>query len=217
MIKKLSIITLAAVLPHLCYANAYLGIGAGPEFANFNQSATVVNPFTNVKDNTRLAGNGIFGSIFGGYGGYYQRFYLAGELNGNASSVAFQSSNSEFISGSTSTTHYRVQNSWGISLLPGYEVRESTLLYGRIGYVTGSLKVSTTDASLANVNHAITGFRYGAGVNQNFSEHFSARMEYSDTSYQNTTSRVVTGITTKTTTLSPETSQVEFALIYLFS
>ncbi len=216
--QKISGILLALVIPNWVYAHVYVGVGTGREFADFNQDATIVNPFSNVKDNTHLAGSGAFGSIFAGYDGIYQHFYLAGEINLDTSSVAFRSSNNEFINNTLSATHFRIQNSYGISVLPGYALNNYTLLiYSRLGYANGSLKISTTNTSLANVNPRISGFRYGIGIKQSFTDHISARIEYNNVNYQNTSFTVLTGNTTKNTIISPTVGQVEFGLIYSFS
>lgn len=213
MLKKSLAIFL--FFPSLSFANPYLGIGAGPEFADFNQSIRFMNPFSNVKENTHYAGNGIFGSFFGGYGGTYQRYYLGGEINLDGSSVTFKTSNTEFNNGTVSNSSYRVQNNFGISLMPGYVVKENTLLYGRLGYNNGNIKISTTDSSLQSINRRISGFRYGVGLNETFTEHFQARIEYNNTSYQNTSFTVMPGFNTKNTNISPIVSQFQFALIYV--
>lgn len=60
----------------------YIGGGVGPESADFEQNAHLVEGVvTDVTDKTDLSGWGLFGTLFGGYEFKHQRFYLAGELN----------------------------------------------------------------------------------------------------------------------------------------
>ncbi len=196
----------------------YVGAGLGPEATDFKQSSTIVSPGSfNVKNTTHFSGTGFFGSLFGGYAWNQKQFYLAGEANINMSSLDFQASNDEFIHSSFSETHYKMQHEVGLSILPGYLFTNTTLFYGRLGYANGNFKISTTDTSLTNINRNLSGFRYGLGMNQTITQHFSVRMEYSHIDYQNTSFTVVDGAVTKNTSISPKTDQVEFGLVYNFS
>jgi outer membrane immunogenic protein len=201
-----------------CQHGFYLGIGGGPDIADYKQSSTVVSPRDfNVKDTTHLSGTGLFGSLFGGYAWNYRQLYLAAEANIFISSLDFQSSNSEFIHKNFSNTDYKLQQGFGFSLLPGYQVTNTTLFYGRVGYSNDQFKISTTDVSLANVNRNLNGLRLGLGVNQALSQNFSVRMEYGHVSYQSTSFTTVDGTVTKSTKITPQTNQVEFGVIYNFA
>lgn len=195
----------------------YIGAGLGPDTADFKQARNVTRLGSfNVKDTTHLSGTGLFGSIFGGYGWNRNAFYLAGEINANASSVSFDSSNYEFVHSNFADTHYKIEHSFGVSLLPGYLLTDATLFYARVGYANGYFKISTTDSSLANVHKNLSGLRLGLGVNQSFTQQLGARMEYNHISYQSTSFSIVDGLTTIATRISPETNQVEFSLFYKF-
>ncbi len=218
MLRKIALVSTLLISTPCFSSSFYLGAGAGPEFASFNQAARIsqVGGF-DARDSTNLSGTGIFGTLFGGYGWTHNQFYLAGELNANLSSVGFQSSNEEVIRGTYSALHYRIQNSYGLSLLPGYLWKNDTLLYARVGYANGSLKISSSDSSIDNINQRIDGFRYGLGFRQGITKHVSARMEYSHIDYRSESFTVLTSnATTKSTTLTPKTNLVEFGLIYLF-
>lgn len=201
----------------------YVGLGSGLEGANFTQDAHVKqqeNQKVNfdVIDKQHQAGTGVFGSIFIGYGLNYCRFYLAGELNANASTVEFKSSNSEFIHKTFSNTYYKIRRSYGISLIPGLVLSNLSLLYARIGHVVGNFEISTTDLSLENQNKLLNGRRYGIGIKQSFYNRFSFIIDFSHIDYDQT--RLFTfaqkSNTSKGTKIKPETAQIEIGIVYNF-
>ncbi|OAI50039.1 hypothetical protein AYO45_00215 [Gammaproteobacteria bacterium SCGC AG-212-F23] len=220
MLRKTAIILGMLSFSTLAWGEGfYLGAGVGPDFANFKQSSSVIMPGSfNVKNTTQMAGTGIFGTLFGGYGWRQQQFYLAGEANIDTSSVESQASNDEFVHSSFSKTSYTIPNRFGLSVLPGYLLAQATLFYLRLAYANANFKISTTDTSLADVSKRLSGFRYGLGVNQEVSQHFAVRMEYSAIRYQNTTFTTFDKLSsvTKKTTITPESGQVEFGLVYNF-
>lgn len=215
MLKKAGITIALLLLSFTCHARFYVGAGFGPEAGNFDQTSYFKHlPDANVKDTEQFAGKGYFGSIFAGYTVRCKQLYLAGEINANASSDEFHSSNSEFIHQTFSTTHYKMRNGIGLSALPGL-CCNTLLIYARLGFINTNFEISTRDTSLANIDRRLNGFRYGIGIKQDFSPTLSARMEYSHVDYSTTHFFVVPDPgTTKRTSISPSTSQVEFALIY---
>lgn len=80
---------------------------------------------------------GLEGIIFGGYGGVIDdRFYLAGEL-GIGDSISL--SNYRNLSGSVRSTWNAI-----LSILPGYQMTEDSLIYLRVG--AGTTKFSTPNS-----------------------------------------------------------------------
>jgi len=219
---------LLLVSSSLCFAgDFYVGGGLGPEFADFRQDSTVqskggVAGTFYVKNQSHLAAKGIFGTVFAGYGEVFsterQDFYLAGEVNFNLSTANLTSYNKEFINMTFSKSDYRVQRSLGISLLPGILLTDTTLLYGRVGFSEGKFRVATTDPSLRKSSKYYNGFRYGFGLGQGVTEDWAIRVEYSDVAYRNVEmlTRDPISAVTKGTTISPQTSQTEFSLVYSF-
>lgn len=210
----------------LGYAGVYTGLGLGPDTIEFKQRSNVVyydaaNPTQgfNVIDKTHLSARGVFGTIFGGYEYLNNQFYLAGEINGNLSSAVFKSSNIERIHGSYSSTAYKIKNSVGISLLPGYQFSPATLFYGRLGLTNGHVKVITSDQSLENLSTNKGGFRWGLGARQAVSDHFSVRMEYSQINYKGANMATYDNLSnvSKRTRISPSQQLVEFGLVYSFA
>lgn len=102
------------------FAGAYVGASIGPEGAVFSQTAHVQNPSINVVDREHFAGYGVFGSLFAGYGRVHQHYYLAAELNANLSSLRYKLINDEYLFSSFNKTTFTMNNSEGVSLLPGY-------------------------------------------------------------------------------------------------
>ncbi|MEO8400848.1 MAG: outer membrane beta-barrel protein [Gammaproteobacteria bacterium] len=204
--------------PGFC-SGFYLGAGVGPEYASFKKDSHFVQGINaNVIDKSQLSGWGTFGSIFGGYGWIHKSFYLAGELNANVSSVNSHSSNSEYVHQTFSSTDYKMKHSYGISVIPGYLFSPITLFYARLGYTNSNFKISTSDASLANIDTNLDGFRFGAGIKQTISEKLAVRLECSQVNYQRKSMRVIVSpVITKTTKINPQTGQVEFGLIYNFA
>jgi outer membrane immunogenic protein len=217
--KKLALAALLSFSTSSFAAGFYLGAGLGPESAEFDQTSSIrqLSNF-NVQNKTNQSGAGIFGSFFGGYGWQRQQFYVAGELNVNTSSVAFRTSNKEFIHSSFASTRYTIPFSWGVSVLPGYLISPLTLFFARLGFIQGNFRSDTSDISLQTLHKNLNGVRYGAGIRQSVTKNLSVVMDYSRISYQNVSMSTfdVTSSTLKNTTISPTTNQVQFALMYEF-
>jgi outer membrane immunogenic protein len=204
----------------------YFGAGFGPEAQEFREDAAVAqigNFF--VKNHDYKSGRGMFGTIYAGYERYFPvqftdciSWYLAGEINGNLSSASFESYNKEFVHKNYSNTDFRVQRSWGVSLLPGVLLTDTTTLYSRIGYSRGRFKVATTDVSLQSLEVGLNGIRYGVGIKHELTDNVSLRMEYSNVGYDDTSMFTLdtVSLTSKNTIITPQVAQVEFGLIFNF-
>jgi outer membrane immunogenic protein len=198
-------------------ATPYWGIGIGPDTINFKQNAHITQLSTfNVTDITHLAGTGFFGTFFAGYYWLHNTFFLAVEGNGNLSAAEFQSSNSNITNPNISNTHYIMDNTYGVSILPGYQFSPSTLFYGRVGYANAHFEVNSSDVSLENVSRRLDGLRYGLGVKQAITEHIALRLDYSRINYSNTNLRTyeTSSSTNKITSIKPRQQLVEFGIIY---
>ncbi len=222
MSKKLIALILLSS-PLSCWAawgsGFYLGAGIGADTTDFKVTSTPQKSGEfSVINNTEEAAQGVLGDLFGGYSWHYQWFYLAAELNGNLSSAKFTTSNNELVHSSYSQTSYKINRSWGIGVLPGVLLPETTLLYGRVGYVDGDFHINTSDTSLVNANTWLDGLRLGVGLEKRIYKDFSIRAEYSHISYQKqsgTASDPSIGFTKKTD-VSPDSNQFEFAVDYRF-
>ena|GEM_PF-1690104 len=231
MLFKSSILTLLffTITFVMTLANAasgfYVGGGLGPEIANFRVTSHIkVTGVSNIKDDNQLSGTGGFASLFLGYGKPLSewglktnQFYLGGELNANASSLSHQNSNDEFFHRTFSTTTYRMRYSYGASILPGYLYTDNLLFYGRVGYSSANFTISTSDASLADINRNLNGIQWGLGVQPSLNKQLAMRMDYTYIVYQSTSiSTRPSSFVRKNTQFTPYVNQIEFALIYYF-
>lgn len=203
-------------------AGIYAGVGVGPDTIDFKQVSHISQPGVHgfdVLNKTYLSGTGAFGTIFAGYEMLHSNFYLAAELNGNASTSTFFSFNHEYQNINFSDTRYKLKRGYGVSLLPGYQFSLNTLFYGRLGYTNATFKSITTDSSLANLNNHRDGFRYGVGVKQKLNERVSMRMDYSRVNYSHTKMSTFDAIssTSKSTLIWPRQQLLEFGLVVSFA
>lgn len=133
---------------------------------------------------------GFVGGLFAGYGKYFDNFYLGAEIFANGSGAeatnSFNSSNDgQNVSGSIKTT---VGASYGVALLPGLKLNDSSLGYIRLGYNRANLKGQesfTDDGVTASTSKSNTqgGFNYGVGIETAIAQNVSLRGEYSHTDY----------------------------------
>lgn len=220
MLKKTNIISvLALLIATPCFSGFYIGAGVGPEGARFNRNAHITRTGTfDAIDKENYSGIGVFGTLFAGYGWNYKRFYLAGEINGNISSLEYKLTNIEYLHGTLSQTTFTIKSSEGISALPGFFLTENTLFYGRIGYINGRVKISESDPTILSATKNCDGLRWGLGLRQNITERWTVMMDYSQTRYQSIDSFVFVppAEVTKTTQIFPNSAQVAFGVIYNF-
>lgn len=220
MLKKANIIgSLSLLVTTPCFSGFYIGAGVGPEAARFNQNAHITRPGTfNVVDRENYSGMGVFGTLFAGYAWNYKRFYLAGEVNGNISSLEYKLTNIEYLHGNLSQTTFTIKSSGGISALPGFFLNENTLFYGRIGYINGRVKINESDPTIQSASSNADGLRWGLGLRQNILERWTVMMDYSQAHYQNIDSFVFEpfGGVAKSTQIFPNSAQVAFGIIYNF-
>lgn len=197
----------------------YLGTGIGVDATEFRITSypSQAGNF-NVINKTQVSAQGILGDLFAGYSLRYCWLSLAGEINGSLSSARFHTSNQDFVHDSFAGTTYKMNRSWGISVLPGIILPETTMLYGRVGYVSGYFNSETTDNSLANVSTRLNGLRYGLGIQKRLCKNLDMRFEYSRISYQDHSDTVFEpiGAVTKQTIITPFSNQFMLGAVYRF-
>ncbi len=182
----------------------YLGIGVGYDSYRVRQTldetifdiptgaAVFSDSFSQASSAT-----GWMGGIFAGYGRYFDTFYLGLEINANASNADATASNSDSF-GDSSYIKLKARTSYGIALLPGLKVNDSTLLYVRLGYLRTNFRASFSetevdfftgglDTESASSNKWRNGFQYGIGMETAVAEDISIRGEYTHTSFSSKT------------------------------
>jgi opacity protein-like surface antigen len=186
----------------------YIGVGVGYDSYRVHTSTnTSVEDITVPGAPVLLASSaassndsatGWMGGIFAGYGRYFDWFYIAAELNANTSNADSTSSftATDFTDGDTASGYVRLKarGSYGIALLPGIKLNDSSLLYVRLAYLRTNFKANAnftdvdgagvTNLSLAgSSNEWRNGFNYGVGIETAIAEDVSIRGEFDHTSF----------------------------------
>lgn len=189
----------------------YLGVGVGYDSYRVHSSVdSTLNslPLSSTSllgssaASHNLSATGWMGGIFAGYGRYFDWFYLAAEINASTSNADSTSSftSTDFTDGDTDSGYVKVEarTSYGIALLPGIRLNDSSLLYVRLGYLRTNFKANAsftdvdgagvTNASLAgSSNEWRNGFNYGVGIETAIAEDVSVRGEYTHTTFNSKT------------------------------
>lgn len=119
--------------------------------------------------------------MLGGYAGYgvmLSNFYLAGEAEADWLNVEM----SEDVADGT-RNGFRISNTYGVSVLPGYRIANAALLFGRIGYVNSDVEYLTNTAP-GNQGDRLSGLRVGAGLQIAVTEDVMLRWDYTHTRYE---------------------------------
>lgn len=208
----------------------YVGAQVGYDSYRIRNNTTVTDfvAGTTTTFNPVYNATGWVGGLLAGYGQYFNSmWYLGGELFINTSGASQSQTLAQNITGIGSnsvTTKFSANGSWGIGLLPGIKLNDSTLLYVRLGYnqakLQGKASVASTDGFVASTskNNWQGGFNYGLGMETAFYPNLSLRGEYSHTNYNSF--RVVNATSAAGSIVSkanPSDNQYMLALIYHFA
>ncbi|VVC75663.1 hypothetical protein AQUSIP_09530 [Aquicella siphonis] len=218
----------------------YVGVGVGYDSYRIHQSSNVdfVDVASNsVLDSSSLALNhsatGWMGGLFAGYGRYFDWFYLGAELNANTSNADTTWTSSTTV-GDPDSSYYakmKARTSYGVALLPGIKVNDSSLFYARLGYLRSNFKVTETYTNVFDANTATTrsssdwrnGFNYGVGIETYVAENVSVRGEFTHTSFNSTSvSQSITSADNTTRLASnskfkPSNNEYMLSLLYHFA
>jgi opacity protein-like surface antigen len=120
-------------------------------------------------------GQGWNGDIFTGVGYTFQNhYYLAAEIFGNLSS-AKKTAVTSAMGGYSVKAEFKNKFSYGISLIPGIKVSDSTMMYGRIGLNRSKFEFSAGGQSVSKTKN---GLQLGIGAQTMVANNVSVRMEY---------------------------------------
>ena len=194
----------------------YVGAQAGYDAYRLHSSLTTATSSSSTSGSL----TGWVGGLFVGYGQYFSDYYyLGGELLGNYNnnsqtllSANDSAGNSEFLTG-------KAKGTWGISLLPGIKMNETTLGYLRLGYdwTNFQLNSSATVAGVGSFSSSKSstqgGFDFGLGLETLVYQNWSVRTEYNHVWYSsiNSSSGSTSG------SMSPSDNQFMLGAVYHFA
>lgn len=191
----------------------YVGVGAGYDNYSVGTRTSFAFSGATVTGNPGVSANGWLGELFAGYGAYFSdMYYLGGEVF-VATSGAQQTYSRGLLN--NYTNKFTANNSYGIGILPGIKINDSSLLYVRLGYNWASLKGSDTltvasgATTASSKSSTQSGFNYGLGLESAVYQNWSLRGEYTYTSYNSFTNALGTK-------WSPSDNQFVLGLIYHF-
>lgn len=166
---------------------------------------------------------GWVGGLFVGYGKYLtDLFYLGGEVfanyNGSDNTIFSTSTPSLNL---TSNAKFEVNGSYGLALLPGIRLNDTTLGYIRLGWNWANLKASANVNNNGTIYRSSTsntsnGFNYGLGMETLLVDNWSLRTEYSHTGYSSFSTGRHNNSSVRTS-INPSDNQFMLGLIYHFA
>ena len=137
-------------------ASPYVGASVG---VNVNSSTNAVGGNPGVF-------RGIPVKVFAGYGSLLsQSFYLAGELTATLGTGEISTSN-----------NMKTSYGFGLGVLPGVMLNDSTMAYARVGYVR---------ERFSSLNSMVNGGQVGLGLQTSVTQNIDVRGEYDYTDYKN--------------------------------
>lgn len=217
----------------------YIGGGAGV-LQLTNKSSTAISFDPNPEDmpvqtssNNPGTNMNINGTILGGYQwSFANRFALAIEAFTNLSSAKISDSYS--IYNLEGTNDLTLNSTYGVRILPGYQITPATEIYTILGYARSQATVDSniTVASTASYNGAsvssssdytLNGYQIGLGTKidlTDVSPHLAVRTDVIYTGYDSKTNNLSmpsTGLTTNNTyKVQPSTLEANVVLLYQF-
>jgi len=163
---SLSALSFTAIAGATPFEGVY--VGASLNFANFEFDAkNSVSSFDNDGTDAALGLNL-------GYGALFNTFYLGTEVGVKTSNGKANTANG--------LATFKANESWDISVLPGFLLNDSTLVYGRIGMgsMNGKLKDSSIGYSKADNFDTMV---WGLGFETPFTQNLLGRFEVSRTAF----------------------------------
>jgi opacity protein-like surface antigen len=199
----------------------YVGAQIGYDSYRIRESVGATVPGLTETGNPVLNATGFAGGLMAGYGQYFsQLYYLGAEIfvNTSGASENFTMTSSAAATGSY-YSKFSVSGSYGIGLLPGVKLNDSSLLYIRLGWNRANLKgqetLTAAGAQSDSNSNWESGFNYGLGLESVFYDNFSVRGEYTHTDYSSFTNYL--NNTSAGTKFTPSDNQFMLGLIYHFA
>lgn len=158
----------------------YVGLQAGYGAATFEQNRTSTAGGAS-SWSSDLGGNGFVGGLFGGYGRTFGSFYLGGE-----GTVEYGKIEGNFSDQANYNRTISLEETYSLSMRPGYFLTPQTLAYGRVGWAASKFKVSqdaTGAAPMPQTDEWVNGIVAGFGLEQEVAKSLALRLDYRHTFY----------------------------------
>ncbi len=199
--------------PRMLMDGVYLGAQVGYDSYRVRTSIDAPAPGTLVA-NPVLNATGWVGGLMLGYGKYINEwFYLAGEIFGNVSGA--ETRFSAATATESVTGKFEVNGSWGLALLPGARLNDTSLGYVRLGWNWANLKANASStvppaaAVAGSKTNTSNGFVFGVGIETLLWDNWSLRGEFDHTYYNS--------FNTTVATINPSDNQFMLGLLYHFA
>lgn len=199
--------------PKMLLDGVYLGAQVGYDSYRVREGITPPDPSSLVA-NPVINATGWVGGLMLGYGKYINDwFYLAGEIFGNVSSA--QQKWSAATAFQSATDKFTVNGSWGVALLPGVRLNDTSLGYVRLGWnwanlkSQGSFNVPGVGGGSGSKTNTSNGFNFGVGIETLLWDNWSLRGEFSHTYYNS--------FNTTVATINPSDNQFMLGLLFHFA
>lgn len=191
----------------------YLGAQVGYQNAYMQENVAIASGATNVNPNVNV--NGWLGGLFLGYGKVFNNwYYLGGEVFGNYANSS-QGWDATLAGPVGYSSNAEMNSSYGLAVLPGLKLTDSTLTYIRLGYTWANFKYNETGTTVGSASNSSTegGFTYGVGMETLITGNWSLRGEYTYTNYDNFNTSMSA---TSATSINPSASLYTLGVIYHF-
>jgi outer membrane immunogenic protein len=183
--------------PQMLKTGWYVGAQLGYDSYRVRANTSGVLGGDTLSTNPVLNGTGWVGGLMLGYGQMMNDwFYLGGEVFGNYSGVDQNMSATvvDAVAGtSTLNTKFEVNGSYGLGLLPGIKMTDSTLTYIRLGWNWANIKATSSATVPAGIvapatgskSNTSNGFVFGVGMETLIVDNWSLRGEFDHSWYSN--------------------------------
>lgn len=194
------------------FSGWYTGVDMGRDQASSNINITT-DSSTSQQDRSL---RGYLGGVHIGYSWQVMQHALLGIeafALANSTETSYYSVSSIGSDVSTTDNKIREQNGFGLSLLPGYQLNQSSLLYARIGYIDAKFEKTGTGTDLGpDFSTNKPGLQLGLGYKVAFNNQWSVSGEYDYADY----AEIHTSDSTGNFNYDMEDNQYKFGINYHF-
>lgn len=190
----------------------YVGAQAGYDAYRLRNSVTDDGgSFSSINSAT-----GWVGGLFLGYGQYFNDlYYLGGEVLGNYNGNSQIIGSGVDAAGGSFSNKVQAKGTWGLALIPGLKLNETTLGYIRLGYDWTNFQFNANgvvagEAFSGSKSSTQGGFDFGLGLETLVYQNWSVRTEYNHVWYNsmNANGADVTG------SVNPSDNQFTLGVVY---